>query len=236
MKRLALAGLSFLVVIPAVSAEPLSIPQDTVMLSLQQEGWVTTRSANVDVFFNITQQKETASELKLQIKASLEKLAPIAGWYITSTRVNKDNTGLNRWYVSAKARVSEEAIPALRDRAATASRGGFKVSVGHVDFSPTLAETNSLMTDLRAKIYADAALEADRLSKVISGTKYHVKSVNFLNNGGGFPRPMQQVRSKNMAVQEMSVSSSGGQASSAQMPVSRKHTISATVTLSRTSE
>ncbi|MBL4667294.1 MAG: SIMPL domain-containing protein, partial [Sneathiella sp.] len=223
MKNLALAGLSFLIVIPAVSAEPLPLARDTVTLSMQSEGWVTTQSANVDAFFNITQQRESASDLKMQIKASLEKLAPKANWYVTSTRVNKDNTGLNRWYVSAKARVSEMAISSLGDRAVSASRSGFKVSIGHVDFSPTLEETNALMADLRTKIYADAALEAERLSTAISGAKYHVQSVNFLNVAGDYPRPMVQMRSKNMAVQEMSVSSGNSPQSTAQC-LSQKNT------------
>jgi len=237
MKSLAFVAISYAALVSVASADSLPNPQDRVVLSLQHEGWVTTSSANVDAFFNITQQRETASELKIQILASLEKLAPKANWYITATRVNKDNTGLNRWYVSATARVAEEAVSALNDRAEDASRGGFKVSIGHVDFSPTLKETNALKADLRSKIYAEAAQEAERLSKAISGAKYHVQTVDFLRTSTDNPRHQQMLmRSKNMAVQEMSSDSGGRQQASAQMPISKKHVLSANVILSRVSE
>jgi len=234
MKYLALAGIVLTAMASTAQAEPAAIVQDKVILSVTEEGWVTTRSAEVDVYFNIIQQQESADELKAEIQLSLKKLAPKTLWYITSSRQSKDQSGLNRWNVSASARVNEERVSGLRDSTRKLSRAGFKLLIARVDFSPSRAEIAKLMIDLRAKIYAKAAAEAARVSAAIGGATYQVHMVDFLGRGEPQLEYMAQPRRKNMAVQQLSASAQGGQGGNAtQMPVSRKQYLSARVILGR---
>jgi predicted secreted protein len=232
MNKLVLTGISLFALTTTAFASEQAPIQDHVVLTLSEEGWVTTHSADVDVFFNIVQQKETADELKAEILVSLEKLAPGAEWYILSSRESKDRTGLNRWNVSANARLSETNIAGLQDKAEKYSRAGFKMSIGQTNFAPSLDERNALLASLRNRIYVKAKEEAERLSKAMGGNAYRVQSVNFVSNYV----PHQPVMAKNMAMQRVSstmeADNSGGGGGS-KMPVSEKHNIQATITLGR---
>ena len=231
MNRIALSGVSFFAMASIAFADQTLPVQDQVVLSLQEEGWVTTNSADVRVYFNIVQQKETADELKKEILAALANLAPKAEWYILSSRESKDQTGLNRWNVSANARVAESVIAGLQGKAESISRPGFKMGITQIDFSPTLDETNALKANLRSRIYTKAKEEAERLSKAIGGTAYQIRMVNFNPNFVAQPAPMY----KDMAMQRVSstMESSGGSGGGSKMPVSEKHSLTATIILGR---
>ncbi|WP_169566994.1 SIMPL domain-containing protein [Sneathiella limimaris] len=232
MNRLLLSGAALLVLTNFAIADELRPVSDQVILSLAEEGWVTTETADVTVSFSIVQQNETADALKAEVLKTLDGLDKDSTWYVTSSRESKDQTGLNRWSISANARLKEGAIAGLHDKAEKLSRPGFRVTVNYVNFSPSLAETNALQSDLRAKIYAEAKKEAERLSAAIGGSAYRVETINFLPNYSPQPMPMH----KDMAVQRLSASmesSGGGGAGGAKMPVSQKYTVQATVTLGR---
>ena len=234
MNRIALTGVSFFAMAGVAFADQGLPVQDQVVLSLQEEGWVTTNSADVRVYFNIVQQKETADDLKKEILAALANLAPKAEWYILSSRESKDQTGLNRWNVSANARLAESAIAGLYDKAESISRPGFKMGVSQIDFSPTLDETNALKANLRSRIYTKAKEEAERLTTAIGGAAYQVRMVNFNPNFAAQPTPMY----KDMAMQRVSstMESSGGSGGGSKMPVSEKHSLTATIILGRSSD
>ncbi|WP_025897611.1 SIMPL domain-containing protein [Sneathiella glossodoripedis] len=231
-RLLAFTGISFIALATtALAAEHMPV-QDHVVLKLTEEGWVTTHSADVDVHFNIVQQKETADELKKEILDSLERLSPGTEWYVLSSQETKDRTGLNRWNVSANARLPEKNIAGLQDKAEELSRAGFKIIIGHVNFAPSLAERNSLLANLRNRIYMKAKEEAERLSKTMGGEPYRVQSVNFTASFTGH----QPAMAKNMMLQRSAANmesdhSSGSGAS--KMPVSEKHHVEAVITLGR---
>ncbi len=235
MKAFILATLTCLMLTPALSVsagEDQGMVQDQITLNVIKEGWVTTKSARVYVHFDITQQQETAAQLKNQIMESLKKLAPEPDWHITSSRESKDRTGLNRWNVSAEARVAEKSISGLADRAEQAGRPGFKIRISQVDFSPSLAETQKLMGDLRSEIYAEARAEADRLNAALPGRKYRVWMVDFTGNGQVARTVAVPMVAKAQRMEMDSGSSYGGGSSgSAELAVSRRHTLSAMVIL-----
>jgi Protein of unknown function (DUF541) len=205
--------------------------ENEVVLSLTTEGWVTTSSADVNVSFNITQQDETATDLRAEVLDKLKKLAPEEEWHVTSSRQSKDQTGLNRWFISATARVAEKNIADLQDRAAQLSRPGFKARIDYVNYAPSLAETQALMAKLRSKIYTEAAAEAGRLNKAFTGGDYKVTLVDFLPQNMQAPRLMSRASKARPMMAEGMMSTTADQqgGGGAQMPVSRKHTLSATI-------
>jgi len=235
MMKIALLPAAFLIMTSAVSAGEVYAPaplQDKVVFSLQKEGWVTTKSAKVIVNFDIVQQQESASELKGQVMSSLKSLASGAQWQITSSVERKDSSGLNRWFVSAEARVSEKDVSGLSDRAEKTGRKGFKIRISRVDFSPSLNEKEEGLGLLRALVYKSALEEAKRLNDIIPERRYRIFKVEF---GGlnGRPRPTSQLmRSAPKAEMTMSSDARSGGAAATEIAVSRRQSISATVTLS----
>ena len=63
MNRIALTGVAFFTMASVAFADQALPVQDQVVLSLQEEGWVTTNSADVRVYVNIVQKTETEHDL-----------------------------------------------------------------------------------------------------------------------------------------------------------------------------
>ena len=243
MNRLVVATIAFLSLIPAASAQ-MMMPaqhgmhgyamQDQVVLNLITEGWVKTDTARVSAFVDLVQQKESAEDLKKRIDASLQKLAKDVDWRITSSRQQQDQTGLNRWYVTAEARVPEGKLDGLEDRAKSASSPGYKVGISNVDFTPSLAEFEKLRADLRSDIYKQAIAEADRLNKAMPGSNYHVQRVDFVR---AHPAMMQEAATpRTMMMKSSSADAGTGAAGGAELLVSVKQTVSAAVILGRSEQ
>jgi len=237
MKRLTIATIAFLCFVPLASAQMQSdhhqmmqgrVMQDKVVLNLATEGWVKTDTARVSVFVELVQQQETPEELKKRIDDSLASLAKDADWRVTSSNQRQDQTGLNRWYVSAEARVHESLLPGLQDRAESASSPGYKVGISYVDFTPSLAEFENLKADLRSDIYKLAVAEAERLNAAIPGANYHVQKVDFIQQVAG-PR-MEMARAQTMMVKSPAEDASGGNGD-AQLVVSVNQKLTAQVVL-----
>ncbi|WP_373085818.1 SIMPL domain-containing protein [Sneathiella sp.] len=237
MKRLVVASIAFLSLIPVAAAEmPMShhAPQDQVILQLTTEGWVKTDTARVSVYVELVQQDESAESLKKRIDASLQSLAKETEWRYTSSSQRLDQTGLNRWYVSAEARIPEDKLAGLQDRAKTASSPGYKVNVAQVDFTPSLAEFEKLRGELRADIYRQAIAEADRLNKVMQGPVYQVRRVDFgsLHSLAADNSPHPRA----MMMKASTAESGGGAEASAELLVSVKQSVSAEIVLGRTEQ
>lgn len=241
MKKIMLAVALFALMTPLAQAQMKDghgYKRDQVIISLQKEGWVTTTSANVGVYFDIIQQKETALELKNLILGSLKKLSETTDWRITSSRENKDRTGLNRWHVTAEARVSEQSVSGLNDRAEKASRPGFNMRIGHVNFTPSLAETEKVKGELRAEIYKEAAAEAERLNQTIPGTSYKIFMIDFGQMAyRANPVALRSRAAKSEQAMVSTMSSQNDQAGGgAELAVSRRQHMSATVILTSKSK
>lgn len=235
MNRLVVAGIAFLSLIPIASADMsngMNVAQDQVMLNLTTEGWVKTETAKVSVFIDLVQQKESPEALKKRIDDSLGSLAKDAEWRFTSSNQRLDQTGLNRWYVTAEARLHEKLLSGLQERAKSASSPGYKVGISQVNFTPSLAEFEKLRSDLRTDIYKQAVAEAVRLNAAMPGPDYHVQRVDFITQ---YPAPhMEMARSQTMTLK--SADSNGGSGGGSELLVSVKQSVTASVVLGRMSE
>ncbi|MCF8467759.1 MAG: hypothetical protein K9G33_10195 [Sneathiella sp.] len=234
MNRLVVATIAFFSLTPLASAQMMPpahhVRQDHVVLNLTTEGWVKTDTARVAVFVDLVQQKESAEDLKKRIDGSLQSLAKDVDWRFTSSRQQLDQTGLNRWYVTAEARVQEAKLAGLEDRAKSASSPGYKVGISYVDFTPSLAEFEKLRADLREDIYKQAIAEADRLNKVMPGPEYHVRRVDFVQ---AHPSMAMEAAPRTMMMKSGAADASTGSEGGAELLVSVKQSVSAEVILGR---
>jgi hypothetical protein len=233
MNRLVVATIAFLSFVPLAAAEMPHKPammQDQVVLNLTTEGWVKTDTARVSVYVELVQQEEAAAALKDRIDGSLQSLAKDVDWRITSSRQQLDQTGLNRWYVSAEARIPEAALAGLQDRAKDASSPGYKVTISDVDFTPSLAEFEKLRADLREQIYQQALDEASRLNKVMPGADYYVRKVDFVQI---YAMPAMEAAQRPMMMKSGMADAASGSQGGAELLVSVKQSVSAQVVLGR---
>ncbi len=233
MNRLVVATIAFLSFVPLAAAEMphrSHMMQDQVVLNLTTEGWVETDTARVSVYVELVQQEEAADALKSRIDGSLQSLAKDVDWRITSSRQQLDQTGLNRWYVSAEARIPEPALAGLQDRAKDASSPGYKVTISNVDFTPSLAEFEQLRGNLRAQIYQQALDEVGRLNKVMPGADYHVRKVDFVQL---YPVQAMDAAPRTMMMKSGMAAESSGSQGGAELLVSVKQSVSAQGVLGR---
>ncbi|MZR29923.1 hypothetical protein [Sneathiella litorea] len=233
MNKLVIATIAFLSFVPLAAAEmphKSSIMQDQVVLNLTTEGWVKTDTARVSVYFELVQQEEATDALKNRIDGSLQSLAKDVEWRITSSRQQLDQTGLNRWYVSAEARIPEAVLAGLQDRAKEASSPGYKATISNVDFTPSLAEFEKLRGDLRSQIYQQALDEVARLNKVMPGADYHVRKIDFVQL---YPVQTMDAAPRTMMMKSSMAESASGSQGGAELLVSVKQSESARVILGR---
>ena len=236
MNRLVIATIAFLSFVPLAAAEMphrYHNQQDKVVLNLTTEGWVKTDTARVSVYIELVQQQEDAAELKTRIDTSLNALASEVDWRITSSHQQLDQTGLNRWYVSAEARIPEAKLAGLQDRAKETSSPGYKVTISDVDFTPSLEEFEALRADLRAQIYQQALDEVARLNKVMPGSDYHVRNVDFVQI---YPMQTMDAAARPMMMKSAAAESAPAPQGGAELLVSVKQSVSARVMLGRSDQ
>ena len=80
-------------------------------------------------------------------------------------------------------------LDGIYDRAKDLSRPGEQVTVASVDFTPTVAEREKVMADLRAQIYAMTKEEIARLTNVYPDRKFRLREASF-----GFQGPMPMIK------------------------------------------
>lgn len=175
----------------AVRADEPPLPPDSVTLSLSAEGWVEAERARVRVAVDAALSGGEVGGLRAKLKGTLSKLVPDADWHVTDFDRAQDKAGLERWHLEAEARVKESGLDGIYDRAKELSRPGEQVTVVAVDFTPTVAEREKVMGDLRAQIYAQAKDEIARLAAVFPERKFRLREAQFGFQG---PRPLPMMK------------------------------------------
>lgn len=169
-----------------------------VQMQLQAEEWVNTQSAEVSVFIDGTLDKTNALQMRDQIKAKLSQLANVE-WHLTQFEINKNESGLEQLHIEALARVPENFVIGLRDKAKDLSKPGATFKIMRMDFTPTLAEIENSRGNLRSKLYTAVREEVARINKFYPEQKYILQSINFQEVGGGVPMPYAANKMMTMA-------------------------------------
>jgi hypothetical protein len=113
-------------------------------------------------------------------------------WRLVSFNRNLDQTGLERWSAVFEARLPENELSGLAERAKKAGKAGLQLSVAGVDFSPTLDEMEAARAALRAKIYKQANDQLTALNTSLPGRGYRIALIDF-SGEEGVPPPMPMV-------------------------------------------
>jgi hypothetical protein len=153
-------------------------PLNEVTFRLSAEEWVQTTSAKLMVEIHATLDKKTLAQMRQQIMVNLNKIAQ-GNWHITNFERSQDNSGLEKLYVVAEARVNESALTNVNTEAEKLSEPGVKYKIQNIDFTPSMADMEKAKMDLRKTIYHDAQAEITTLNSVYPAQKYVLHGIQF---------------------------------------------------------
>lgn len=166
---------------------------DEVTLQLSAEDWVTTETARVEVVIEAT-ATETGTDagdgMRDELLTAATSLAPDAEWRIVTFDRFSDPSGLERSRAVAETRLPENGLGGLAGKARQASRPGLQVRIGQIEFTPQLAETETVRKRLRAEIYARVGEEIQALQAAFPQRSYRVGSIRFLDTREPMPVAM----------------------------------------------
>ncbi|MDX2028376.1 MAG: hypothetical protein SFW62_07050 [Alphaproteobacteria bacterium] len=172
----------------AARADHMDRPDDRLVFDLSAEDWVMTKTARVMVNVEAAVSGSTAGNMRADMIKAVNDLIK-AEWRLTAFNRSEDQTGMERWSASFEARVPESQLNGLADNVKKASKAGMQLSVGNVDFSPTLEEMEAARAGLRTQIYKQANEQLAATNAAMPGRGYRIALVNFTGDDVGVPMP-----------------------------------------------
>lgn len=187
-----LAGMLLLVgLVPFSQADNLrpKMTLDKVIFQVSAKESVTTQTALLSVTVNATLNNADLVKARADIMSNLGKIAK-GDWQLTQFDRSQDNSGLEKLYVAAQARVPQASLTDIYQQAKTVSKPGATYEISAVEFKPSLTEFQQVRSDLREKLYQQVNNELGRLNKVYGNQTYSVNRIIFFE--GDMPIPMNQ--------------------------------------------
>jgi len=210
---------------PATEITRSGTADDVVRLEIVEEEWVETTTATVQLAADLAVEAGTFGTARASLEEKLAGFVPDVDWRIVDFRKLRDDAGFERWRVIAEARVPEAALADLPNKAKDASVPGSALSVSSVDYTPTLAEREATVAELRARIYARAAAELAVLNKVFPDRNFRIHGLQMAPDFRPQPRPAMLMRAESTQAADAAMSKGGGLAGA------EKATVAATVEL-----
>ena len=172
-------------------------PDDSVVFNLSAESWVTTKTARVTLSVEAAVSSNTAGTMRADMTKAVNDMVK-ADWRLTSFNRSEDTTGLERWSAQYEARVPENELNGLNDKAKKSSKAGMQIIVTDVNFTPTLEENQAAENALRTQIYKLANEQLAALNGAIAGRNYRIAKIDFVGGmqGGGRPPMMRTMSAK----------------------------------------
>ena len=224
------ALLSAVTAVGQAQAQAADMPRDEIVLQLAAEDWVETKTARVVAAADVAIAGENPASVRERMLDALKKLSPDADWRLSQFARSQDSAGLERWRVTAEARLAEKSLGGLDDRAKSLSQPGLQLRIAATQFTPTLEEREATLSKLRAKLYDQAKQEAEQAAKTWPDRAYRVARVDFQQTPQNSSGPMMRMTPE--AMPAMAASGGGDMFSGGDVAVAQKLMLQATVTLS----
>lgn len=202
-----------------VSYDPLL---NTVVLQLNAEQWVTSKTAVLTVGVNASVSDMGLEKIQSEVITKLNQISNKGTWHIVSFNRSLDQSGLERVQISAESRLTSSDLVGVREKAKALSKPGETFTIDNVAFTPSDAELRDANTQVRNNIYQQINNEIINLNKLYPDQKFYLHTVSFL--GDVAPMPQGSVA---MYMQKSTGTINGSGA----LPVGDKLKITATVTL-----
>jgi hypothetical protein len=165
-----------------VCAENSLLPLlNKISLSLHAEQWVTTKSALVSVGINAAVSGQGIEKVQNDVINKLNQLSNKGEWHIISFDRQLDKSGLENIQITAQARLMQNDIVLLRDKAKNLSQPGETFTIDNVQFVPSEDEIKQANLNLRSNIYQQAITELATLKGLYPDQQYYLYQIDFLS-------------------------------------------------------
>ena len=202
--------LIFLVSASAVADEILPpfprAPLNKIDYQVTVEKWATTDTANVTVNVDAVLDKIGLANINSHVLENLHKMASDADWHVTQFDRTQDKSGLEMLHIAAEARLSQDKLTGLRDKAKDITKPGETYTIGDIDFTPSKTEIEKTEAAARSDVYAQVKQEIESLNKTYPEQHYFLHEIAFNVPTNG-PMPMAFKGARVMAVEVNTASS-----------------------------
>ncbi len=198
-------------------------PLNKISYQVMVEKWATSDTAKVTVNMDGALDKIGLSNTNKHLLTNLNKIAPNADWHITQFNRDQDKSGLDMLHIVAEARLSQNMLSDLRNKAKEITKPGETYTINNIDFSPTLVEMQKTEAEARAEIYAQVKQEIDRLNKAYPEQHYFLNEIDLNSGASPTPTPMMFKGGRNMMA-EVSMAASSSNMTDVSVPVNAKVT------------
>ena len=179
-----------------ISLPPFIHPLNKISYQVTVEKWATSDTAKVTVNMDGALDKIGLTNTNNHLLTNLNKIAPNADWHITQFNRDQDKSGLDMLHIVAEARLPQNKLSDLRDKAKEITKPGETYTINNIDFSPALIEMQKTEAESRADIYMQINQEINRLNKAYPEQHYFLNEINF--NSGENSAPVMFKTGRNM--------------------------------------
>lgn len=228
--------IKFMMIMPLLLISGLCLAKDqlsslnTVKLQLNDEAWVSTKTAKLVIAIDATLNNSHLANIQSQLLANLKKIAQTEDWHITQFNRTRDQSKLERLQVLAEARIPEAELASVSKRVEAVSKPGAAYRIIAIEFTPSMAEIEKVRTELRSKIYKQVKIELTDLNTIYPDAHYFVHDIHFREDIAPAIN-----RNKMLLFAAQNLPAHGGTNEASSMQVSNQLQLAADVTLASTS-
>lgn len=154
--------------------------QNQISMQLQQEGWVTSKTAAVTVEIQAATSKDDSAKLIAQITDKLKSIVKnSAPWRLVDLSTTKNSAGLLAIAAKMSARLDNDQIAQLQSAIDTLNKAGEQYKIEGIDYQPQLAEIADENTRLRVLLYKDMLEQQRIINSAFTSAAYQLQTVNF---------------------------------------------------------
>ena len=187
MRRITVGILTLTLATPfAFAGDDVALPPpesrsflDKIDFQVSEKQWVSTQTALLSVSINVTLSSPDLVKARTDLMQSLNKIAK-GEWHLVEFDRSQDNSGLEKLYVQAQARVNQEALTDIYKNAKSVSLPGAKYEITGVDFKPGLEETQTVLSQVRERVYQQVNEEIARINKAYPSQNYTLSNLVFI--------------------------------------------------------
>lgn len=153
--------------------------QRQISMQIQEEGWVSSQTAQVSVAIQAASNKEDVSALMDAMTNKLKHLIkqPVS-WRLVDLSTQKNDAGLFAVSARMTARLTHQELAQLQASIESLNKAGEQYKIADVDYQPTLAEISAENTKLREQIYHAVLEQQEKINLSFQQEKYQLQSLN----------------------------------------------------------
>jgi hypothetical protein len=176
--------------------------QNQISLQLQEEGWVSSETAQVMVSIQAATSKNNVSVLIETITGKLKSLVKQSvSWRLVDLSTQKNSAGLFAVSAQLSARLSSDQLAQLQSTIDSLNKAGEQYKIEGVDYQPTLQEIAAENSRLRVLMYKDLLEQQKLINAAFPSANYQLQLLSFDSAYAGTPAPVMMYAGANTARQ-----------------------------------